>query len=211
MLMILMYIANGLIIFAFLWYLLLVILNSNNKFTESDGFNVTKDILSEYDSINIIENKSIFTVYNLKRKVIKIASKRYYGNSLSDVAIPLMEAGVSVSNSKYLDILGKVLSNLKKLYILPIIIIIVNSVTYSLGDARIAIPLVAICALASYIIIDIKNSAYIWLDKHINNKLKINKEKTLKFINKIIMIDKLIFFGELLMIIRFVAIILGIN
>lgn len=211
MLMILMYIANGLIIFAFLWYLLLVILNSNNKFTESDGFNVTKDILSEYDSINIIENKSIFTVYNLKRKVIKIASKRYYGNSLSDVAIPLMEAGVSASNSKYLDILGKVLSNLKKLYILPIIIIIVNSVTYSLGDARIAIPLVAICALASYIIIDIKNSAYIWLDKHINNKLKINKEKTLKFINKIIMIDKLIFFGELLMIIRFVAIILGIN
>lgn len=211
MLIILMYIANGLIIFAFLWYLLLVILNSNNKFTESDGFNVTKDILSEYDSINIIENKSIFTVYNLKRKVIKIASKRYYGNSLSDVAIPLMEAGVSVSNSKYLDILGKVLSNLKKLYILPIIIIIVNSVTYSLGDARIAIPLVAICALASYIIIDIKNSAYIWLDKHINNKLKINKEKTLKFINKIIMIDKLIFFGELLMIIRFVAIILGIN
>ena len=211
MLMILMYIANGLIIFAFLWYLLLVIFNSNNKFTESDGFNVTKDILSEYDSINIIENKSIFTVYNLKRKVIKIASKRYYGNSLSDIAIPLMEAGVSANNSKYLDMLSKILSNLKKLYILPIIIIIVNSVTYSLGDARIAIPLVAICALASYIIIDIKNCAYIWLDKHINNKLKINKEKTLKFINKIIMIDKLIFFGELLMIIRFVAIILEIN
>ena len=55
---------------------------NNKKITDNDGFNVTKDILSEYDSINIIENKSIFTVYNLKRKVIKIASKRYYGKHI---------------------------------------------------------------------------------------------------------------------------------
>lgn len=210
MLMILMYIANILIILAFLWYLLLVFIN-NSKFTESDGFNVTKDILSEYDSINIIENKSIFTVYNLKRKVIKIASKRYYGNTLSDIAIPLMEAGISAADNKYLSILSKVLTNLKKLYVLPIVIVIVNSGTYNLGDARIAIPLVVICALASYMMIDIKNGAYLWLDEHINKKIKIDKEKVLKYINRIIMIDKLIFFGELLMIIRFVAIILGIN
>lgn len=210
MLMILMYIANILIILAFLWYLLLVFTN-NSKFTESDGFNVTKDILSEYDSINIIENKSIFTVYNLKRKVIKIASKRYYGNTLSDISLPLLEAGISATNNKYLGILSKILSNLKKLYVLPIIMVIVGSGTYNLGDARIAMPLVIICALASYIMIDIKNEAYLWLDKHINKKLKIDKVSVLKYINKIIMIDKLIFFGELIMIIRFVAIILGIN
>lgn len=210
MLMILMYIANGLIIVAFLWYLLLILIN-NKKITDSNGFNITKDILSEYDSINIIENKNIFTVYNLKRKVIKIATKRYYGNTLSDVAIPLMEAGISGSGSKYLNFCSKILSNLKKLYVLPIIIIIINSSTYSLGDARIGIPLLVICAFSSYMLIDIKNNAYIWLDEHLNKKLKIDKQKVLKFINQIIMCDKLIFFGELIMMIRFVAIILGIN
>ena len=122
-----------------------------------------------------------------------------------------MEAGISAADNKYLSILSKVLTNLKKLYVLPIVIVIVNSGTYNLGDARIAIPLVVICALASYMMIDIKNGAYLWLDEHINKKIKIDKEKVLKYINRIIMIDKLIFFGELLMIIRFVAIILGIN
>ena len=210
MLMISMYVANGLIIIAFLWYLILVLMN-NKKITDSDGFNTTKDILSEYDSINIIENKSIFTVYNLKRKVIKIASKRYYGNGLSDIAIPLMEAGISASNHKSLDMLSKILSNLKKLYVLPIIIIFINSVTYNLGDARLAIPLVTICALASYLLIEIKTDAYFWLEKKINKKLKIDKERVLKYIKQLITIDKLIFFGELIMIIRFVAIILGIS
>ena len=122
MLMILMYIANGLIIMAFLWYLLLILVN-NRKVTDSDGFNITKDILSEYDSINIIENKSIFTIYNLKRKVIKIASRHYYGNTLSDISIPLMEAGISASNSKYLNTFSKVINNLKYLYILPIVML----------------------------------------------------------------------------------------
>ena len=122
-----------------------------------------------------------------------------------------MEAGISASNHKSLDMLSKILSNLKKIYVLPIIIIFINSVTYNLGDARLAIPLVTICALASYLLISIKNDAYSWLDEHINKKVKIDKEKVLKFINQIIMIDKLIFFGELIMIIRFVAIILGIN
>lgn len=210
MLMILMYIANSLIIIAFLWYLLLILIN-NKKVTDSNGFNITKDILSEYDSINIIENKSIFTIYNLKRKVIKIASKCYYGNTLSDVAIPLMESGISASGSKYLNYFSKVINNLKYLYVLPIIAIIINSVGYNLGDARIGIPIVTLCAFVSYALIDIKNSAYRWLEMHLHKKLKIDKERVLKYINTIIMCDKLIFFGELIMIIRFVAIILGIN
>ena len=210
MLTILMYIANGLIIIAFLYYLLLILIN-NKKVTDSDGFNLTKDILSEYDSINIIENKTIFTVYNLKRKVIKIASKCYYGNTLSNIAIPLMEAAISACKSNFLEILRKVLTNLKKLYILPIVMLIVNASTYSLGDVRISIILLILCILASYMLIDIKNNAYLWLDEHIDVKLKIDKELVLKFIKQIIMCDKLIFFGELIMIIRFVAIILGIN
>ena len=93
---VLFYVPNCLIIVAFLVYIIQVLIGRTQKITNSDGFNVTKDMLNEYDSINIIENKSYFTIYNIKRKVIKIASKYYYGNSISSIAIPLMEAGISV-------------------------------------------------------------------------------------------------------------------
>ena len=103
---ILLYIANGLIVLGFLGYIIMIFVNRKTIIDGKDGFNITKDILEEYDSINIIENKSVFTIYNIKRKVIKIASRCYYGNSVSDIAIPLMESGISgVDNkqNKYLN------------------------------------------------------------------------------------------------------------
>ncbi len=209
---ILLYLSNGFILLGFLLYVILILANRKSKFSDSDGFNVTKDTLSEYGSINIIENKSLFTIYNLRRKVIKIASKCYYGNSLSNISIPLVEAGISATDdngNKFIDIFRKLFSNLKKAYILPLILIIVNSVTYSLGDARIVIFLIAFCSIISYMIIDIKNNAYDWLDKSISKKLA--KDKIMSFIKKIMLCDKLIFFGELIMIIRMVAIILDIG
>ena len=51
MLTILMYIANGLIVLGILSYLILVYIN-NKKVTDSDGFNVTKDVLSEYGRVS---------------------------------------------------------------------------------------------------------------------------------------------------------------
>ena len=211
---ILLYIANGLIVLGFLGYIIMIFVNRKTIIDGKDGFNITKDILEEYDSINIIENKSVFTIYNIKRKVIKIASRCYYGNSVSDIAIPLMESGISgVDNkqNKYLNLFRKIISNLKYLYVLPIISIILNSITYNLGDARIGLFIVAIFSIISYMLIDIKTNAYLWLEENIKKIKNINYDKVLNFINKIIIFDKLIFFGELIMIIRFVAILLEIN
>ena len=87
---ILLYISSGLIIIPFIVYFILILLNRNKQITKSDGFNITKDMLHEYDSINIIENKSYFTTYNIKRRVVRLASKNYYGNSLSDISIALI-------------------------------------------------------------------------------------------------------------------------
>ena len=209
MINILMYISSGLIIAAFIGYTLLIIIN-NRISIDVDGFNMTKDILNEYNSINIIENKGYFTIYNMRRKVIKIASSSYYGNSVSNVSIPLMEAGISVihnNKNKFILFMEKIVSNLKYLYILPVIAIIFNYISSGIVDAKIGIFLLIIFSIISYLLINIKTEAVMWID----SKLKDKNLKIIKFLNTVILFDKFIFIGELLMIIKFVAVILNFN
>ena len=53
---------------------LMIIIGRSKIVSKSDGFDVTKDIISEYNSINIIESSGYFTVYNIKRKSVRIQS-----------------------------------------------------------------------------------------------------------------------------------------
>lgn len=211
---ILLYISSGLIVASFIIYFILVLIGRTMKVTNSDGFNITKDILAEYNSINIILNKGYFTVYNIKRKVIKIANNCYYGNTLSDISLPLIEAGISATDdkkNKWVNIFRKIFANLKYLYLLPLIAIIINSQTYNISDAKVSIIFFSLFAIISYMIIDIKNNAILWIsDKIVKIKdiNKNNREKIVKFIKTIFTLDKLIFISELAMIIRCVMILL---
>ena len=213
---ILLYISTGLIIFSFLGYFILVMLG-NKKITNSNGFDITKDIISEYNTINIIESKNYFTVYNIKRKVIKLSTKCYYGNNISNISLSLLEAGISIednNNNKYIELFRKVFSNLKILYIFPLISLIINHSTYNVSDAKVSLILISIFSIISYILINIKNQSYMWISNNISKVKEISKKnskKIMDFINKLLVLDKLIFFGELVMIIRFIAILLEIN
>ena len=214
---ILMYIANGLIISGYILYVLFVLINRNKKITDSNGFDITKEVLNEYDSINIIESTSYFTLYNIKRKIIKIASKCYYGNTVSDIAIPLVEAGISVNDNnknKFINMFRKIIPNLKLLYILPALAMFLNVNSYGTTDAKIGIILLTILGIISYMLINIKIAGYNFLLTKIANLKdlnKLSKEKILCFINKVILIDKVILLGEMVMIIRFVAMLLKFN
>ena len=207
-----MYLANILIIISYLGYLLIISINKSDN-NSIDGFNVTKDALASYDCINIIENKSLFTTYNLKRKIIKIATKHYYGKSSSDISICLLEAGISAidDNNKTLNIFRKVFSNLKYLYIFPIISILANSITYTIGDARICLILLSFFSIISYFLVTIKENAFIWINDNIKKIKKINHQKILKIIKKELLFNKIIFYSEIIMLARFILIILNNN
>lgn len=213
---ILLYVSSGGIIFAFLAYFIIIILNQHNQITKTDGFNITKDILHEYDSINIIENKGYFTIYNIKRRVVRLTSKNYYGKSVSDIAISLIEAGISAIDNyknKYINLFRNVLPNLKCLYLLPILSILINHVTYNISDAKVSIGLIGLFAIINYLFITIKAEATDWIATNLKKIKDINKEdgaKVLNFINKVNIFDKIIFISQLIMIIRCVAIILDI-
>lgn len=211
----LFYLSNGLIILAFAIYILLFLVNQKKSITTSDGFNITKDILNEYESINIIENKGYFTIYNIKRRVIKIASSNYYGNTLSNIVIPLIESGISAIDNhknKYLNFFRNLIPNLKCLYLLAIIAIMINSMTYNYSDAKVSIIMIGIFSIIQYLYISIKEESTNWLRLNIKKIKEIKKENQtsiINYINKIILLDKLILIGEFIMIIRYVAIIIN--
>lgn len=217
MIEILLYISSGLIIFGYIIYLFLILIGRNKIVSDSDGFDVTKDIISEYNSINIIENNGYFTIYNLKRKVIKLATKCYYGKDISSVSLSLIEAGISVvdnNKNKYIDIFRIVFNNLKLLYIFPLLAIFINNSSFSVNDAKISIFICVILSFISYILIEIKSDGIYWVSndlKKIKNISKNNGEKIISFMNRLMLLDKLIYFGELIIVIRLVLIMLKIN
>ena len=209
----LMYVANGLILAGYIGYILLVLVNRKNKIDKVDGFNITKDILNEYDSINIIENTGIFTVYNIRRKVIKIASKAYYGNSVSDISLPLIESGISVidnGKNKFINFFKNLIPNLKLIYILPILLVKLSIIQGGTTDAKAMIVFTVICIIIGYQLISIKNEVLDWINKKLKKNKNIDNNKITNFISKVILLDKFIFFGELVIIIRCVAILLNI-
>ena len=214
MIEILKYISSGLIIIPFICYLLNILINKNKKISDDDGFNITKDIIQEYDMINIIEEKGIDSNYNLKRGVIKLSSKCYYGNDLSHICIGLMEAGISVidrKGNKYINIFKKIVSNLKILYIFPIVTVIINLFTYTKGDARIGIMLVLVSTLVVYMINSIVMDASRWICDNIKKVKSVDKngkDKIVNYFNNIVNLNRIIFIGELVSIIMMVAILI---
>lgn len=212
----LLYITNGLIIFSYLFYLLMMLINNKKIVSESTGFDISKDMISEYNSINIIENKGYFTVYNIRRKVIKLATNCYYGSSISAISTSLMESGISViddNKNKFINLFRKIFPNLKLIYIFPILSVIINSLSYNVSDAKSSMIFVILFSIISYMYINIKDEVILWINNNLSNIKSISEENSFKIINfikKINLLDKLIFISQLLMIVRFVAIILEI-
>lgn len=211
-----MYCATAFILVSFIGYFIMIMIGRGIVVSKSNGFDVTKDIISEYNSINVIESKGYFTIYNIKRRVIKLASKCYYGNDLSSISLSLMEAGVSVvdnKKNKYIDIFRNIFSNLKILYVFPVLALLISNSSFNVNDAKVSLIFIVLFSFITYIVVDIKSQAYIWICDNLKKIKDINKDNCLRvinFINRIILLDKFIFFGELLMIIRFIVILLEI-
>jgi len=217
MLNILLYASNVIIIVSFIIYLIMIFIGKKIKISGSNSFDITKEITSKYNSINVIESKGYFSVYNIKRKVIKLSSMCYYGDDLSSITLALIEAGISIIDSnknKYIDICRKIFSNLKILYLFPILAIFINSVTYTISDSKVSIIFVVIITFITYMLIDIKSRANEWIKDNLRRIKDVSKDNLVKiidFINKILWLDKFIFMGEFIMIIRFMMILLEVN
>ena len=212
----LLYISTGLIIVPFIYYGIMILIN-NKKISNDTGFNITKDILSKYDSINIIENTGKMTYYNIKRGVIKLNHNCYNNSDLSRVSISLLEAGISgidKEKNKYINFFKNIFNNLKILYIFPFIALFFNNISYTIPDAKLCIIITIICSIFTYIYASILTEATNWVSKNIKKVKSIDKENSKKIIdyqNTIIKLNNLTFLGELVVIIRMVAMIMSLK
>ena len=215
MINILLYVSNGLILISLFFYLLLILINKNRKITNETGFDITKNITSEFDRINIIASNGKITYYNPKRKVIRLNNNCYYGNDVSSIAVSLVEAGISViddGKNKIINFFKIFFSNIKMVYLFSLVAIVVNIVSSTSTDAKVSLVIMTILIIFIYLYISILNDSYNWIYQNINKVKLLNKKSNLKVmqhINYIIIINKGIFLGELLIVIRMVAIILN--
>lgn len=217
MIEILLYVSSFLIILGYIGYFVMIFIGRGKIVSKDSGFDVTKDIISEYDSINVIETSSYFTTYNLKRKVIRLDKKTYYGKDISAVSLSLMEAGISIvdnNNNKYIDIFRHIFNNLKIMYIFPILALIINNSSFNISDSKVSIILILLFTFLTYIMIQIKSEACLLVDKNlgkIKGVSKDNHNKIINFMNRLVSFDKLIFFGEIIILVRLVLILLKIG
>ena len=84
-------------------YLLLVINKfggNSKKIDNYTGFDVAKEVTTNYDTINIVSSSDIMvSEYDIKRNVIRLNTKNYDGNTYSDIFISVLLAGYSLVNS----------------------------------------------------------------------------------------------------------------
>ena len=128
-----------------------------------------------------------------------------------------MEAGISVvdnNKNKYINFLRNIFNNLKLLYIFPIVSLFISSSSFYVNDAKVSIVFLLIITFIIYVILDIKSLAIEWIGNNLD-KLKDmdenNKLKVIKYINKFLWCDKLIYYGHFIMIIRLILIIFEIK
>ena len=105
----------------------------------------------------------------------------------------------------YINIFRHIFYNLKLLYIFPIIAIFISNSSFNINDAKVSLIFLLLLTFISYVLISIKNESIDWVSNNIKRIKEINKDNRIKvidFMNKILFLDKVIYFGELIMIIR---------
>ena len=210
---ILLIISTLLILYIYLNLLLLKLKNKNNIVKEYTGFDLSKEITSNYDEINIIESKeTLLSKYNLKRKIIKLTTKDYNNNDYYTLSIASLLSGYSLINinkDKYLRTISHIFKNIDYLPKSIIISLIISILSNNIGDSKVSLIILSIITIYQYLIININELA----NTNTNNSLKklLKKEEynyITKIKNSITKNHTLSFIISLILILRLVLIIL---
>ena len=121
------------ILCSFVLYLVLIFWGKK-EISKVPGLDITSEMLNDFSGINILLSKGKFTYYDIKRKVIKLNSNCYYGKNLDDISISFIEAGVWGNHkrgNKIIEFFSKFIPTLKILYILPIIAVLMNFMSFN--------------------------------------------------------------------------------
>ena len=189
-------------------YLILLInwiTNKNNKIDNYNGFDIAKEITSNYDEINIVSCNGLFSFYDVKRNVIRLNDKNYDGNSFVDISIGAMLAGISLVNS---DNRNKfIFKRVRVISLASLIMMFLSFLVNSIGDARIMMVITFGCLLYLFMRYQMVSGAVSLIecnmDKNIYSKIK-------SIIMGYVNFYKISFISMLVLVVRLIVIMLGI-
>lgn len=189
-------------------YLILLInwiTSKNNKIDNYNGFDIAKEITSNYDEINIVSCNGLFSFYDVKRNVIRLNDKNYDGNSFVDISIGAMLAGISLVNS---DNRNKfIFKRVRVISLASLIMMFLSFLVNSIGDARIMMIITFGCLLYLFMRYQMVSGAVSLIecnmDKNIYSKIK-------SIIMGYVNFYKISFISMLVLVVRLIVIMLGI-
>lgn len=205
----------GILLISYTRIILNFLITKNKKIEELTGFDLAKEITSNYDEINIVQSKETYlSKYNLKRRIIRLTQKNYEANDIFTLSISSCLSGYSLANinkDKYLNLLSKILPNIDYLSKSSILTILISLFTNTVGDAKIGLILLGIILVYQYLIIQINAISNQYLEKPLK---KIVPKKYLSQIknvlNTLTSIHTISFITTLILMLREILIILNI-
>ena len=206
---ILLIIGVVLVLLSYTRIILMYLKTKNIKIDSMTGFDLAKELTSNYDEINIVESREVnISKYNLKRKIIRFTSKDYTSNNIFNLTKSSLLAGYSLSTlnkDKNIELLSKALPSIDYLNKSPLIALLISCLTKAKGDAKIALILLLLILIYQYLINEIninskeltkeqlkkllKEKNYLLLDGIQNSYLNLNK---ISFITTLVLILRII-------------------
>lgn len=184
-------------------YILILYLISKDKESNRTGSELALKILDNDYEIKVIESKGkILSTYSLKRKMIRLSTKTYYGKDYFSLYVAYILSGYEIVRNKYTELISKIFQNIRVISFSVIIICLISIITNNSIDSKFAIIASIIISVYQYIIYNIQIK--------IKEEIKEIDKKILAIFDKMLVINKLFFITSLIAILRFVIIILNI-
>ena len=177
-----------LILISYTRIILIYLKTKNIKINDLSGFDLAKELTSNYDEINIVESNSInISKYNLKRRIIRFTNK-----------------------DKNINFLSNILPNIDYLNKSSCFSLIISLLTTSKGDAKITIILLLLILIYQYLINEINNNSIELTNKDLKKILsKENYTLVIKAQNIYLSLNKISFITTLILLLREILIIIN--
>lgn len=210
----LLLISIGLILISYL-KIIINYITTNKTTHDLTGFDIAKEITSNYEEINIVESKEInISKYNLKRRIIRLTKRNYDSKDTFALAVASYLSGYSLINitkDKSLNLLSNLLKNIDYLNKSSIITIVVSILATTKTDAKLSIILLGIILAYQYIKVQLDEKCLELTKEATKNLLPAAETlKIEKIIKNFTNLNYISFITTLILIIRQVLIILGI-
>ena len=173
--------------------------------TEMSGFDMAKDITSNYQDINIVLASNLWiSKYYLKRKVIRLSKKDYSSSDFFSLFVVSYLSCISLVENKYMSLLSKIFPSIDYINKSSIILMVLSCFLYTKSDARIGIVLGIIILIYQYFYLQIVNDV-LFIAK---DRIVYEKEKMLQKLQHLYVMNQLLFISSLIFLLRFIVIII---